>query len=189
MNLIKKSLLLLVPVALLAGACSKDEENVTPTDENEAITTATLTLTSQTTPVQTVTATVDNLNTTADISNATLNLRANTTYTGVVTLQDKTKTPVLDVSAEVKEKQNEHLFVYTFTPAASSPTSMTITPTDRDTNPTPGPYPVGLTTEVKTGAAGNGTLKVVLRHQPNAKNGTPTPGTTDLDTDFRVVVN
>ena len=189
MNLIKKSLLLFIPVALLAGACSKDEENVTPTDDNEAITTATLTLTSQTTPVQTVTATVDNLNTSADMSMATHTLRANTPYTGTVTLLDKTKTPVSDVSAEVKEKANEHLFVYTFTPAASSPTSMTVTSTDRDTNPSPGPYPIGLTTEVRTGAAGGGTLKVVLRHQPNAKNGTATPGTTDLDTNFPVAVN
>jgi hypothetical protein len=189
MNLVKKSLLFLIPVALLAGACSKDEENVTPTDDNEAITTATLTLTSQTTPVQTVTATIENLNTTADISRATLNLKANTTYTGLVTLLDKTKTPVLDVSAEVKEKANEHLFVYTFTPASSSPTSLTVTSTDRDTNPSPGPYPIGLTTEIKTGAAGSGKLKVVLRHQPNAKNGTATPGSSDLDTDFSVVVN
>jgi hypothetical protein len=190
MNLLTKSLLLLVPVAMLAGACNTtDEENVTPTDENEAITTATLTLTSQTTPVQTVTATIENLNTSADFNNATLNLSANTTYTGALTLLDKSKTPTLDVSAEVKEEGNEHLLVYTFTPTSSSPASMTVTPTDRDTNPAPGPYPIGLTTQVRSGAAGSGRLKVVLRHQPNVKNGTATPGTSDLDTGFSVVIN
>ncbi|MBC3784647.1 hypothetical protein [Spirosoma utsteinense] len=190
MNLLTKSFLLLIPVAMLAGACNTtDEENVTPTDDNEAITTATLTLTSQTTPVQTVTATIENLNTSADLTNATLNLRVNTTYTGAVTLLDKTKTPTLDVSAEVKTEGNEHLLVYTFTPATGSPASLTVMSTDTDTNPAPGPYPIGLTTQVRTGAAGSGKLRLVLRHQPNAKNGTAAPGTSDLDTEFNVLIN
>lgn len=189
MILLRKSLMLLVPVALLSGACKKEVENVTPSDPNEAITTATLTLTNKATAAESVTATVDNLNTTANFSKATLNLRANATYTGVVTLLDKTKTPTLDVSNEVKGEANEHLFVYTFTPATGSPASMTVTSTDRDTNPAPGPYPIGLTTELKTGVAGTGELKLVLKHQPTTKNGTSAPGTTDLNTNFNVVVN
>ncbi len=171
-------------VVLLAGACKNDEENVAPTDDNEAITTATLTLTNKATPGDVVTATIDNLNTTADTSKASLNLKANTVYTGVLTLLDKTKTPTLDVSAEVKGEANEHLFVYTPTPA----NLLTITVTDKDTNPAPGPYPLGLTTDILTGNAGSGKLRLVLRHQPNVKNGTTTPGTSDLDTDFTVVV-
>ncbi|MVM37057.1 hypothetical protein GO730_04255 [Spirosoma sp. HMF3257] len=185
MKYLKNQLVWFSCVALLAGACNKDEQNVAPTDDNEAITTATLTLTNKATPTESVTATIENLNTTADFSKATLSLKANTTYTGVITLLDKTKTPVLDATAEIKEKANEHLFVYTPTPA----NLLTITLTDRDTNPTPGPYPIGLTTEVKTGAVGSGKLNVVLRHQPNAKNGTAAPGSSDLDTDFTVVVN
>lgn len=188
MQAIQKSLWLVLAVSLLTGACKREVDNPAPTDDNEAITTATLTLTSQTTPVQTVTATVENLNTTADVSRATLNLRANATYTGAVTLLDKTKTPTLDVSAEVKQEANEHLFIYTFTPAVGSPASMTIAATDKDTNPAPGPYPVGLATQVNTGAVGTGILKVILKHQPNAKNGTTSPGTTDLDTDFNVII-
>ena len=184
MNHLKKQSIWLACIVLLAGACTKDEQNVAPTDDNEAITTATLTLTNKAIPTEIVTATVETLNTTADFSKATLNLKANTTYTGVVSLLDKTKTPVLDATLEIKEKANEHLFVYTPTPV----TLLTITLTDKDTNPAPGPYPIGLTTELKTGAAGSGKLKVVLRHQPNAKNGTPTPGTSDLDTDFTVVI-
>ncbi len=82
MNFVRKSLLFLFPIAVLASACNRDEEDPAPSNDNEAITTATLTLTSQTTPVQTVTATVENLHTNADFSRATLNLRANTTYTG-----------------------------------------------------------------------------------------------------------
>jgi hypothetical protein len=184
MNTLTKQSIWLACVILLAGACKNDEQNVAPTDDNEAITTATLTLTNKATPIEVVTATVDNLNSTADFSKATLNLKANTTYTGVVLLLDKTKTPALDATLEIKEKANEHLFVYTPTPA----TLLTVTLTDKDTNPSPGPYPIGLTTEIKTGAVGSGKLKVVLRHQPNVKNGTATPGTSDLDTDFTVMV-
>ncbi|MVM29949.1 hypothetical protein GO755_07890 [Spirosoma sp. HMF4905] len=184
MKYFKNQLIWLAGVALLAGACNKDEQNVAPTDDNEAITTATLTLTNKATPTESVTATIENLNTTPDFSNATLNLKANTAYTGVISLLDKTKTPVLDATTEIREKANEHLFVYTPTPS----NLLTITLTDIDTNPSPGPYPIGLTTEMKTGAAGSGKLKVVLRHQPNAKNGTAAPGSSDLDTDFTVVV-
>ncbi len=189
MNLFKKSLLLLIPVVLLAGACKGDEENVTPSNPNEAITTATLTLTNRSTPTESVTATIDNLNTNADLSKAMLNLKANTTYAGAVTLLDKTKTPMRDVSNEVKGEANEHLFIYAYTPTTGPATALSVTITDRDTNPAPGPYPLGLTTEIRTGAAGTGKLKLVLKHQPNAKNGTSTPGTTDLDVDFNVVVN
>jgi hypothetical protein len=180
----KKLLFLLLPVVMLSQACKKDEENVAPTDDNEAITTATITLTNKAVPTEVVTATIDNLNTQADFNKATLNLKANTTYTGAITLFDKTKTPVLDVSAGIKTEANEHLFVYT----PSAGLGLTVTITDKDTNPAPGPYPVGLTTEMKTGVASSGKLKVVLRHQPNVKNGTAAPGTSDLDTDYNVVI-
>ncbi|GAB3974378.1 hypothetical protein GCM10028806_29950 [Spirosoma terrae] len=188
MQLLKKALWMIVPVMLVASSCKKDEQNVDPTDDNEAITTATLTLTNKAVPTDIVTATIENLNTNANFTNATLNLKANTTYSGVVTLLDKTKTPALDATEEIKEKANEHLFVYTYTAATSDPSSLTVTITDKDSNPAPGPYPIGLTTEMKTGAAGSGKLKVVLRHQPNSKNGTATPGSSDLDTDFPVVI-
>jgi hypothetical protein len=188
MYLLKKALWMVVPVMLVAGACKKDEENVAPTDDNEAITTATLTLTNKVTPTDVVTATIENLNTSADFSKATLNLKANTTYSGVVSLYDKTKTPTLDATEEIKEKANEHLFVYTYTATTGAASALTVTITDKDTNPAPGPYPIGLTTTLTTGAAGTGKLKVVLRHQPNVKNGTPNPGSSDLDTDFPVVI-
>lgn len=181
---IKSQFISLFCVLLLVAGCNKAEQNVTPSNDNEAITTATLTLINKATPTESVTATVENLNTTADFSKATLNLKANTTYTGAITLLDKTKTPTLDATQEIRDKTNEHLFVYTPTPT----NLLTITLTDKDTNPAPGPYPVGLSFELKTSAAGTGKLNVVLRHQPGVKNGTPTPGSSDLDTDFTVVV-
>ncbi|GAB3574167.1 hypothetical protein GCM10027578_36370 [Spirosoma luteolum] len=181
--------LLALSALLLLNSCNRDEQTVAPTDDNEAITTATLTLTNKAAPTQVITATIDNLNGTADFSKATLTLKANTTYTGQITLLDKTKTPVVVATDEIREKANEHLFVYTFTPATGSSATLGVTLTDKDTNPAPGPYPIGLATELKTGTAtGNGSLRVVLRHQPNVKNGTQTPGSSDLDTQFPVVV-
>lgn len=182
--ILKKSWLLLLSFGLLLNGCNKEEQSVAPTIDNESITTATLQLTNKANSVDVVTATVDKLNATADFSKATLNLKANTTYSGVILLSDNSQTPTTDVTAEIKDRQNIHLLIYTPAPAAL----LTVTLTDKDTNPSPGPYPVGLTYEVKTTAASLGTLNVVLRHQPNSKNGTATPGSTDLNTTFPVVV-
>ncbi len=112
-------------------------------------------------------------------------MKANTTYAAQILLSDKSKTPATDVTAEIKDRQNIHLFVYTPTTGLN----LTVTITDKDTNPAPGPYPVGLQANMVTGAASTGKLNVVLRHQPNTKDGTAAPGSTDLDTNFGVVIN
>lgn len=62
---------------------------------------------------------------------------------------------------------------------AGNPLNLTVSRLDMDNN-TP-PLQVGLQDQFVTGAASNGTLRVVLRHQPNAKNGTYDPGSTDFD--------
>lgn len=183
MQLLRKTMIVLVAASVAIASCSK-EKGVAPVDDNEAITTATLQLTNAGSATDVVTATVENLNTSAVFTNATLRLKPNTTYNAKVLLFDKTKTPTLDVSAEVSNERNEHLFIYT----PASTLKLTVTITDRDTNPAPGPYPVGLTSTFVTGVASTGKLQLVLKHQPNAKNGTPTPGTTDLDTSFDVVI-
>ncbi|MBD2753387.1 hypothetical protein [Spirosoma validum] len=185
MQSISKALWIILAVSLLTGACKNDEQNVAPTDDNEAITTAILSLTNATNAQDVVTATIENLNATApDFTKATLNLKANATYSGVVQLYDKTQTPTLDATAEIREKANEHLFIYT--PSATS--LLTVTLTDKDTNPAPGPYPIGLTFSLKAGPIATGKLNVRLRHQPGAKNGTATPGTDDLNVDYSVII-
>lgn len=184
-QVLKKSTLYVLLLAGLLTACNMEEQSVAPTIDNEALTTATLQLTNKANAADVVTATVDKLTTTTpDFSKATLNLKANATYTGVVLLSDNTQTPATDVTAEIKDRQNIHLFVYTPAPA----NLFTVAITDKDTNPAPGPYPIGLTYNLMTTAAGTGTLNVVLRHQPNTKNGTAAPGSTDLDTTFPVVI-
>lgn len=183
----KRLFLPLLAVALLTGACNRDEENVAPDEDNERITTVTLRLTNKANASETVTAVLDGL--AADGSQpstlaASLILKPNAAYSMRIELADKSKTPAADVTAYIKEEANEHLLVYR--PATGL--NMTVTPNDRDTNPAPGPFPVGLTADVTTGAASSGKLNVVLRHQPGTKNGTATPGTSDLDVNFDVSI-
>jgi hypothetical protein len=148
-----------------------------------------------------------------DVSQANLNLKANTTYTAKVVLLDKTQNPVFVVSDEIKERANYHLFFYQPLPTSlplvipnnyptnpddiypdpiptpipsGSALNLTVTITDHDTNPQQ--YPVGLQSNFVTGAAGSGWLRIVMRHQPNVKNGTYAPGSTDLDVGFNVSI-
>ena len=90
MQSIRTALWTVLAVSFLAGACKNDEQNVAPTDDNEALTTAILSLTNTANAQDVVTATIENLNTKADTSKATLKLKANATYSGAVQLYDKT---------------------------------------------------------------------------------------------------
>jgi hypothetical protein len=64
--------------------------------------------------------------------------------------------------------------------------NLSVTRTDMDSNNPP--MQIGLADNFVTGAASNGILRVVLRHQPNAKNGTYPPGSTDLDVTYAVFI-
>jgi hypothetical protein len=173
------AMLLVLPFAFTA---CKDDKDPEPEEDNEQITTVTYVLTPTTAGAGTATVTwrdVDGSGGNAPTI-STLNLRANTTYTGAITLLDETKTPVANITDEVAKESDEHLFVYTSTPA----NLMTVTRTDRDSKN----LEVGIRTQVVTTAAGTGSLRVTLRHQPGSKNGTATPGDTDVEVTFPVTV-
>jgi hypothetical protein len=183
---LRPTFLALLTSATVFSACKKDNDDPTPDDENEQITTVTYTLTPQSggTPL-----TIQYRDPDGDggqpgvITPATLVLAPNTTYTGTLALLDETKTPAENTTAEILEKADEHLFVFT-----PSNVNLTVTATDKDKNN----LPIGLATQAVTGAANatgtTGSLKVVLRHQPNSKNGTATPGSTDVEVDFPTTV-
>ncbi|AMR27217.1 hypothetical protein A0257_08970 [Hymenobacter psoromatis] len=203
-------------LAALAG-CSKDEQVVAPTIANEALTTTILTLTNTANPSDVVTAQWEQLldskgqPLTPDVSKANLNLMANANYTGQLGVLDKSQSPTFDVGKEIADSRTTyHHFFYQPLPTTSTyvipaptgtdtypapiptplpagpPLNLTVTTTDVDTN-TP-PLPLGLKTIFKTGAASTGYLRVVLRHQPNVKDGTYAPGSTDLDVGFNVSI-
>ncbi|MDB5271760.1 MAG: hypothetical protein JWO58_127 [Chitinophagaceae bacterium] len=147
-----------------------------------------------------------------DVSKVNVILKANATYTAELLMLDKTQNPFFDVSNEIKNRSNYHLFFYqplpttnafvipyatgdvlpdpipdnaqTTAPVSSNPLQLTVNITDHDSNPQT--YPVGLQSQFVTGATSSGWLRLVLRHQPNVKNGTYAPGSTDLDIGFTV---
>lgn len=180
----KLMLALLLAAPLAFTACKKDKNE--PQDEdNELITTVIYALTpaaGSTAPAATITwEDLDGAGGTAPVvTGGPLALRANTTYTGTITLLDKTKNPVANVSDEVAKEKDEHLFVYDPTPA----NLVTVTRTDLDSKG----LQVGLTTRVVTTTAATGSLKITLRHQPGVKNGTFAPGDTDVEATVPVAV-
>ncbi|MCC2548190.1 hypothetical protein LJY25_17200 [Hymenobacter sp. BT175] len=179
----KPLLALLLSLPLAFSACSDDEPE--PEEDAELITTVTYALTpaaGSTAPAATITwEDLDGAGGAAPvITGGPLTLRANTTYTGTITLLDKTKSPVANVTDEVATEKEDHLFFYAPTPAGL----MTITRTDRDANN----REVGLTTRLATTAAGSGSLKITLLHQPGTKDGTASTGEADVEATVPVTV-
>ena len=181
----KTSLFRLLPLLALPfvfTACDYDKDPA-PVDENEVITTVTYTLTpvGGGAPVSVTFRDPDGDQGSQQPTIGSLTLAANTAYTGAITVLDETKNPVENTTADILEESDEHLFVYTVNPAGL----LTIARTDKDKNN----LEIGLATSLQTRAtAGTGTLNVVLRHQPGTKNGTATPGSSDVDVTFPVTV-
>ena len=208
---LKHTVYVLLGTALCyAGCSSKAEQAVAPNIANETITQASLKLTNQAnaadTPSCTYTFHLDNNNNVTSVDSTTLLMKANSKYNVVVYMLDQTQTPVFVVSNEIKQRENYHLFFYQPTPIASAPVISNTSPyipgtpvnpalpplnlaverTDHDTNNPP--LQIGLTALFTTGAASTGNLRFVLRHQPNAKNGTYAPGSSDLDVNYITVI-
>ena len=148
-----------------------------------------------------------------DVSKASLVLKANATYTGQLGILDKSQSPTFDVGKEITDSRaNYHHVFYQPLPTAgayvipaptgtgadtypapiptplpsTTPLNLTVTTTDVDSNSPP--LPLGFQTRFVAGAASTGYLRVVLRHQPNVKDGTFAPGSTDLDVGFTVTI-
>lgn len=173
--------------ALLVNGCKKGTEP-TLADENELITTVTLRFTEQgTTNAQTFTyQDKDGDGGAVPTRFDAVTLTAGKSYSLAVELLDESKSPVVNVTNDIREEQDEHLFIFATNPG----TLLTYTYGDKDSRN----FPVGLVGTVRAGAAGTGQLKVQLRHQPPVngvavKNGTPTsPGSFDVDLDFGLTI-
>jgi hypothetical protein len=113
-------------------------------------------------------------------------LKANTMYTGAITLSNESENPAEDITEEVAEEKEEHQF---FLSATVSGLTISYADTDVDCKP------VGLATTLSTGAAGSGNLQIVLRHEPDkfasgvaSGDITNAGGETDIEVDFAIVV-
>jgi hypothetical protein len=185
MNKLRFNLFLVMLLGIVVGLSGCKKEDAAPEDENELITTVQLKFTDGTN-VQTFQWRDIDGDGGAAPTIQNIALKANKTYKLDVSLLDESKTPAEDITEEVQEESDEHLFVFTPSPTAL----MTYTYGDKDANN----FPIGITGSLKTSAAGTGTLQVVLRHQPpvngmRQKNGTATPGSTDVDVTFNVTVS
>jgi len=187
----------------LAASCQKKSDNVTPLIPNEAITTVILTATPASGGAPSVAKWTQKYGADGnpigapDTTAAILELKANTTYVGTIAFVDSTQTPPVNITNEIIELGKEHLVFYQPTPtrqplvipntsnsATDSTLAITLTPTDRDNSAAA--FPVGIATNIVTGKVSAGRLRIVLRHQPEGKNGTYAPGSSDVDIRYRV---
>lgn len=191
-------------------ACRKNVDTVAPSDDNEFLTTVQYKLVNTANPADSVSGTLTQLydskgNITLDTSKAFIVLQAHSSYKGNIIIYDTTQHPWANQSLEIQEKGKEHLFFYQPTPTKSVNPGLAstdipgtvvnpalpslnigISRTDSDMgNPL---LPIGLHTQVISGDSSVGRLRVVLRHQPNVKNGTYAPGSTDLDVNFNIKI-
>jgi hypothetical protein len=107
----------------------------------------------------------------------TIALNNNTTYYADVVLLNELASPIDSISNEVAEEANDHQFFFTISGA-----NLTHSYLDQDTN-TP-PLPIGLHNKIRTGNASNGSVQIILKHQPGIKDGLITTGDTDIDVTF-----
>jgi hypothetical protein len=167
---------------ILLSGCKKDD--VDPVEDNELITTVKLTFNDGVTNQIFQYSDSDGDGGKSPIIDKII-LKKNTAYSLTISILDESKSPAFDIGKEVAEESDEHLFVYTPTPA----TLLTYTYQDKDSKG----YGIGLKGNIITNGVGTGMLKVQLRHQPPvngvaSKNGTPTPGSDDVNIDFEIKV-
>jgi hypothetical protein len=88
-------------------------------------------------------------------------LKANHAYSGILTLLNESVNPVEDITEAIQIEAANHQFFF-----SSTVPGISVVYDDSDKNN----RPLGLKSVLTTSAAGTGSLKIVLRHNPN-KNG------------------
>ena len=110
----------------------------------------------------------------------TIRLQAKTSYAIQVILLNEAHNPVQDMTDTIMARADNHLMVYNIDPTSLFALKIQ----DKDSKG----LPLGLMSTWTTADTTNGWLRMILRQQPGNKNGTETPGITDFEADFPVVV-
>jgi len=154
---LKYSIILIFAMSLVMSSCEKEDPEIP--NEEELITTVNYYLTA------------DNGNSTMTLSFKDLDgdggneaeitggvLEANTVYSGRIELLNEAETPIENITEEVDEEGTLHQFFF-------QPTipDLSIKYSDVDNNGNP----IGIKSELSTGTTANGTLTIILRHEPN----------------------
>lgn len=188
-NMIKQSAKGILGMFLMLSvftACDSDDPE--PVNEEELITTVELTFTNDNDASDVRTASFTDLDGEGgnDPIIDNISLMADATYTLTVKFLNEEETPAEDITEEVEEEDEDHQVFYVATGA-----EFTYAYGDQDSNQNP----LGLTGTVTTGAASNGTLQVILIHEPNktaagVRDGDPTNAgiESDIDVTFNLSI-
>lgn len=159
--------------AVLIGGCKKDEET-----EQENITKIIVHLTAAGFDKEFEWADRDGAGGNAPVID-TIVVPANTQFDAHLHVYDESKSPVVDLSEEIEGESTAHLFVY-----KSSVTGLSVSDLDKDSNGNP----FGIESVWSTGAAGTGSVRITLHHEPTDKNAAEPGGEVDFDVTFPVKV-
>jgi hypothetical protein len=114
----------------------------------------------------------------------TIRLQKGKTYqVNLAFLDESDPNDIEDITVEVREEGNEHLVCFDL----DANSGVSIQKTDSD-----GTFPIGLTSKWTTDLTAmpfNGTITVILKHQPDVKDGTCAPGDTDVEINFPLIIN
>jgi hypothetical protein len=146
---------------LILSSCSNDDDNPTPVNEEEIITTVSLTLSDGNgNTVLFKSQDLDGDGPNAPEITTQGNIMASTLYTGSVQFLNELESPAEDITIEVIEEATEHQVFYTLTGNSGS----TVTYTDNDSNGNP----IGVAITFNSGNVGTGNaLTLTLRHEPS----------------------
>jgi hypothetical protein len=179
-KLLKSTLLIL---AIVMASCSNDDDsNPVPVNEEEIITTLTVTLTPAGggAAITLRSRDLDGDGPNTPVVTVSGDLAAGTTYNGSIELLNETENPPEDITLEVVDEADEHQFFY----LVGAGLDVVFTYTNFDSNGNP------LGTEFTLDAnSGSGTVRFVLRHEPNKPNdGTlnDAGGETDINVVFDI---
>jgi hypothetical protein len=160
MNTFKKVSILFLST-LVFTACSNDDDNPTPVNEEEVITTlaATLVPVGGGTTVTLETRDLDGDGPNAPVVTVSGPLAVGTVYNGSLELLNETESPAESINAEIEEEDDEHQF---FFQASNSIATFAYSDVDGNGNP------LGLEFTLTTSdVSGNGNITITLRHEPN----------------------
>lgn len=182
MKTIKLLALLFISTLVFTGCSDDDDHDDDHDHEDEVITTLIYTLTDGNDVITLSYLDLDPNDTVEGTYTVSGNLTANTQYVGAITLLNATDDDPEHIQEEIEEEAEEHEFFY-----STDISDLAITKTDEDADGNP----VGFTTTLTTGAAGDGTLTITLLHEPTKPNdGTVADagGSTDIEVSFDVTV-
>ncbi|MCS6991755.1 MAG: hypothetical protein NZL95_07825 [Chitinophagales bacterium] len=168
---------------LIAVAC-RDENPPPPAHPSEVITTVQLKFSSVDDPSEefwVVFSDPDGIGGNPPVRFDSIRLKSTKTYECEITLIDESHTPAHDLTHEIEQEADDHQFYF-----LPSGVDVVVTYADADSKG----RPIGLKSLWQCGAAGQGTMTLILKHKPGLKGDSdpPTVGDTDIEVAFTMFV-